>query len=211
MEIYENTTGIVRSLVLRSTLLTPLEGLPKKTRGWYNPMTPRGHKPCAPSFPCSFFRCASIGVQVSNIFPLWIVRCLPVFSLYSVQILSRILFCGFSTPTEELYHCLLDAFASQTQVTFDFSFPRWRVAIFKAPSFIEWKPMKNDASMLESILSSIQNMQKDVCRWNDRMSLFESRLEQKEREFVNTTSEDRSQLWRHFALGFWGCLKLSCM
>ena len=32
-----------------------LEGLPKKTRGWRNPMTPRGHKPCAPSILCSFF------------------------------------------------------------------------------------------------------------------------------------------------------------
>ena len=105
-------------------------------------MTPRGHKPCAPSIPCSFFRCASIRVQVSIIFPLWIVRCLPVFSLHSVQILSRILFCGFSTPTKELYHSLLDAFASQTQVTFDFSFPRWRVAIFKAPSFIEVRTKK---------------------------------------------------------------------
>ena len=40
--------------------------------------------------------------------------------------------------------------------------------------------------MLESILSSIQNLQKGVSRCNDRMSLFESRLEQNEREFVNT-------------------------
>lgn len=42
--------------------------------------------------------------------------------------------------------------------------------------------------MLESIFSSIQNLQKDVSRCNDHMSLFESRLEQNERELSMDTA-----------------------
>ena len=140
---------------------------PKETRGWRNPITPRDH--VVPGFPQVFLLCfdpcvcryVNFTLVFNPLFSFFPFRSLNSFS----GIFSMVFFLlQLKSPSTEL----LGAFASQTKVTFAFSFPPSRK---RCPSTDEIR-VKSDASTLHSILKSIQSLYNEVSRCSDCIGLL---------------------------------------